>query len=174
MNEQDKQEITDLELARLVRELPREREPARDLWMGIERNILDHMQPQQVEKDGYWMPWAVAASLVIAVAALMLNLARTEQVYLGEVAGVERLEHDYVEVRNPMMEEFFTVNAALDDRTKDDLYRNLDILAQARKDLQVQARDNPDNRRLVEMLMNIHEQELELLKQDYTRPSRSM
>jgi len=104
----------------------------------------------------------------------MLNLARTEQVYLGEVAGVERLEHDYVEVRNPMMEEFFTVNAALDDRTKDDLYRNLDILAQARKDLQVQVRDNPDNRRLVEMLMNIHEQELELLKQDYTRPSRSM
>ena len=94
--------------------------------------------------------------------------------YLGEVAGVERLEHDYVEVRNPMMEEFFTVNAALDDRTKDDLYRNLDILAQARKDLQVQVRDNPDNRRLVEMLMNIHEQELELLKQDYTRPSRSM
>ena len=73
-----------------------------------------------------------------------------------------------------MMEEFFTVNESLDKKTKDDLFRNLDILAQARTDLERQVRENPDNRRLVEMLMTIHEQELELLKQDYTRPSRSM
>ena len=73
-----------------------------------------------------------------------------------------------------MMEEFFTGNESLDKKTKDDLFRNLDILAQARTDLERQVRENPDNRRLVEMLMTIHEQELELLKQDYTRPSRSM
>jgi hypothetical protein len=55
-----------------------------------------------------------------------------------------------------------------------DLYRNLDILEQARRDIEAQVRENPENRRLLEMLMSIHAQELDLLKQDYSRPGRSM
>jgi hypothetical protein len=47
-------------------------------------------------------------------------------------------------------------------------------MEQARREIEDQVRMNPENRRLVEMLMRIHEQELELLKQDYTQPSQSM
>ena len=120
------------------------------------------------------MPYAVAASVLIAVSALMLNLVQLQDGYPQEVVGIDRLEQEYVQVRNPMMEEFFAVNQSLDQKTKDDLLQNLDILAHARRDLEHQVRENPDNRRLVEMLMKIHEQELELLKQDYTQSSRSM
>ncbi|MBT4160714.1 MAG: hypothetical protein HOC70_07095 [Gammaproteobacteria bacterium] len=174
METEDKNLISDIELARLVRDLDREKPPQRDLWEGIQRGILDHPQARRDRDSNYWMPYAVAASMLIAVSALMLNLVQMQGGYPQEVVGIDRLEQEYVRVRNPMMEEFFTVNESLDKKTKDDLFRNLDILAQARTDLERQVRENPDNRRLVEMLMTIHEQELELLKQDYTRPSRSM
>ena len=47
-------------------------------------------------------------------------------------------------------------------------------MAQARHELEAQVRRNPENRRLVEMLMRIHEQELELLRQDFSRPGGFM
>ena len=49
-----------------------------------------------------------------------------------------------------------------------------DLLAQARAGLEQQVRDNPENQRLLELLLKIHEQELELLRRDYTRPSTTL
>ena len=73
-----------------------------------------------------------------------------------------------------MVEEFTRVNQGLDTRTRNELHRNLEIMAQARLDLERQVRENPDNQHLIEMLMRVHEQELELLKQDFTKRSTSM
>jgi hypothetical protein len=73
-----------------------------------------------------------------------------------------------------MVQKFWEVNKDLDEKVLNDLYRNLDILEQARRDIEAQVRENPENRRLLEMLMSIHAQELDLLKQDYSRSGRSM
>lgn len=167
--EQDK--LTDLELARQVRDLDREMQPERDLWMGIQRQILDHPQKQASDDRQTWMPYAVAASLLIAVSALALNvleLQRPAQSVGNELASLQELQQEYVQVRNPMVEEFTRVNQSLDDRTREELFRNLEIMEKARRELELEVQRNPEDLRLMQMLMKVHEQELELLKQNYT------
>jgi hypothetical protein len=180
-------EMTDLELARLVRDLDDEMKPDRDLWQGIERQMLDH--PQKASRtQGQWMPVAVAASLVIAVGAMMLSLTQNPSALppvgsslvsapgttIGLTTGLNQVQAEYVQVRNPLVEQFNVKNESLDERTRMDLYQNLEIMAQARRDLESQIRDNPANQRLMEMLVKLHEQEIALLQQDFSRHSQSL
>lgn len=170
-------EVTDLSLARQIKNLDREIQPERELWMGIERQIQDYPQKRKLTLPSDWMPYGIAASLLIAFSALMLNilqLDRAEPRYVSTDQSFDRMRAEYIQVRNPMVEKFWEVNKDLDEKVREDLYRNLEILEKARRDIEHQVRENPDNRRLIEMLMSIHEQELELLKQDYSRPGRFM
>ncbi len=169
--------VTDLSLARQIKNLDREIQPERDLWMGIERQIQDYPQKRKLTLPTDWMPYGIAASLLIAFSALMLNIVqldRAEPRYVSTDQSFDRMRAEYIQVRNPMVEKFWEVNKDLDEKVREDLYRNLEILEKARRDIEHQVRENPDNRRLIEMLMSIHEQELELLKQDYSRPGRFM
>lgn len=162
----------DLELARQVRALDREIQPTRDLWQGIERRIIDY--PQKSDRQHEWMPYGVAASMLLAACALVLNLLPGQNTPITASQGIDLMEAEYVQVRNPMVQRFNEVNKDLDQQTLNDLYRNLKILEEARLEIEAQVREQPDNQRLVELLMKIHQQELELLKQDFSRPSRMM
>lgn len=170
-------EVTELSLAREIKKLDREMQPERDLWLGIERQIQDYPQRRKLTLPGGWMPYGIAASLLIAFSALLLNIVqlnKAEPRFVSTDQTFDRMQTEYVQVRNPLVEKFWEVNKGLDEKTRNDLYHNLEILAQARRDIEAQVRENPENRRLVEMLMRIHEQELELLKQDYSRPGHFM
>jgi hypothetical protein len=170
-------EVTDLSLARQIKNLDREMQPERDLWLGIERQIQDFPQKRKLTLPSDWMPYGIAASLLVAFSALMLNIVQLDKPDSGYVStdqSFDRMQSEYVQIRNPMVQKFWEVNKDLDESVLNDLYRNLDILEQARRDIEAQVRENPENRRLVEMLMSIHEQELDLLKQDYSQPGRSM
>jgi hypothetical protein len=79
-----------------------------------------------------------------------------------------------MKTRDPLVERFTETNRNLAPATLEELYRNIEILAQARRDTESQVRQDPTNRRLVEQLMRIHEQELALLKQDFSQPSRAL
>jgi hypothetical protein len=175
MTDHSDDKMTELELARLVRELDQEIQPNRDLWVGVQRQILGHPQKPARERQ-FWMPYAVAASLLIAVSALFLNVVQLQQVdpVQGRMAGIDQLQDEYVKARNPMVDEFTRVNHSLDSETKTELYRNLKIMADAREKLEAEVRANPENPRLRELLIKLHEQELALLRQDFTRPSRSL
>ena len=52
----------DLDLLRRLKQLPREREPASDLWAGIEARL----QPAAAPRRRSWLPYALAASAVLA------------------------------------------------------------------------------------------------------------
>lgn len=173
----EKGQTDELALARAIRDLPREMEPSRDLWPGIERNIVDSPQRKRLAWPSDWMPYGVAASLLVAVAALVLNLVQVSplgQQVVSYDQSMDNMQAEYIRVRNPMVQEFAETNKNLDSETLEELYRNIEIMEQARRDIEEQVRKNPENRRLVEMLMKIHEQELDLLKRDYTRPTHSM
>jgi len=119
----------------------------------------------------------IAASLVIASLSLALNLdKRLDEVpqVVSFDRSIDHLQSEYLQVRNPLVQEFGKTNENLDPVVLEDLYKNIEIMEQARREIEDQVRKNPENRRLVEMLMNIHERELELLKRDYTQPTRSM
>ena len=175
MTDQNDNGMSELELARLVRGLGQEIQPDRDLWVGVQRKIMDYPQKAPGEPHS-WMPYAVAASLMIAVSALLLNVVQLQQVGSGQVgiAAVDQLHEEYVRARNPMVDEFTRVNHSLDSETKTELYRNLKIMAGARENLEAEVRENPENPRLRELLIKLHEQELALLRRDFTGPSRSL
>jgi len=167
----------DLMLARAVRQLDPELQPRRDLWPGIERGIADHPQRQHPQWFSHWLALGVAASLVMAASALTLSLVDLNQPGAQVVStgqAIEEMQMDYLRVRNPMLVRFSETNKHLAPETLNELYRNLEILAQARRDIEAQVRKNPQDGRLVEKLMDIHEQELDLMKQDYLANSRSM
>ncbi|XOV89050.1 MAG: hypothetical protein ACFHX7_03965 [Pseudomonadota bacterium] len=170
-------DAAELRLARELRALPRTMAPERDLWAGIERKILDYPQRRRVNWTRDWMPYGVAASLLIAVAALGISVLQgpgPEPTYASFERSMDGLQADYLAVRNPMVEQFKTMNQGLDPVVLEDLQRNLEILAVARREIEQQVRANPQDQKLVEMLMSIHEQELELLKQNFTRRGRSL
>lgn len=168
-------DAVELQLAREIRGLDREIMPQRDLWKDIERNIADYPQRKQFSLQRDWMPYGVAASLIIAITALVVNVVGIEQkgsTLSAADYAIDSIDSGYMNVRNSMVDQFRETNKNLDQATLDDLYRNIEIMAKARKDIETQVRANPENTKLVEMLMRVHERELKLLKQDYSQPGR--
>ena len=161
----------DLELARAIAGLDRDIQPERDLWPGIERNIVARPQRDRRDLLYRWMPVGVAASLVFATAALVLSIVRFESTGQRMVSferPMDNMQAAYFQVRNPMMAKFSKTNRNLDPVTLDDLYRNFEIMENARREIERQLREHPHDQRLIELLMKVHEQELDLLKQNYT------
>jgi hypothetical protein len=176
MSSQDNQgsqsdDALNLQLARKIRQLDIEMEPSRDLWPAIERSILDN--PQANVKKTDWMPYGIAASILIAVSALITNVFMLNQqsipVKVADNLAVDNLRVEYFKVKNSLKDQFIEKNSSLPTAALDDLYRNLEILEDARKEIEAQIRENPGDQRLVEMLMRVHAQEIDLLKQDYSR-----
>lgn len=172
-----------MRLAREVRNLDREMQPSRNLWAGIERRIEEHPQPKKAEGKTNWMQYGMAASVLMAFSALVLTLWDVQgglpgsQVAVLDPKGtqtIDMLQVEYQKTRDPLVERFTDNNRNLAPETLEELYRNIEIMAQARRDIEEQVRKDPTNPRLVELLMRVHEQELELLKQDFSQPSRSM
>ncbi len=171
------QEPTDLMLAREIRKLDAEIQPTRDLWPSIERNISQTPQRRKTEFGNNWMPYAVAASLVIAISSLMLSTVDRNQpssLLMPASYTIDSVSAGYLKVRNPLVEQFADTNKHLAPETLDDLYRNIEIIEAARRDIELQVRQNPENTRLVEMLMRLHRQEIDLLKQDYSQAGLSL
>ncbi len=175
----------EMRLAREVRQLDREMQPNRDLWAGIERQIAEHPQPRKSEFTPNWMKFGMAASVLMAFSALVLTMVDVSPgvvpshdgvAFLDEpgIGALETMQVEYMKTRDPLVEQFTATNRNLAPETLEELYRNIEIVAQARRDIEAQVRKAPTNRRLVEQLMRIHEQELELLKQDFSRPTRAL
>lgn len=171
-----------MQLAREVRNLDREMQPSRDLWAGIERRIEAHPQPKKAEPVA-WMRYGMAASVLMAFSALVLTIAdvtgtldpQNSVVFQTDgAATLDTLQVEYQRTRDPLVDRFTDTNRNLAPETLEELYRNIEIMAQARRDIEDQVRKDPTNPRLVELLMRVHEQELELLKQDFSQPVRSL
>lgn len=172
----------ELMLARQVRELDREIQPNRDLWAGIERKIESYPQAKKTERSMPWMGLGMAASVLMAFSAMVLSVMGFQNnpdqslVAFEQTGGntLETMQVEYLKTRDPLVQQFTENNRNLGPETLEELYRNIEIMAEARRSIESQVRKDPTNRRLVEQLMRIHEQELALLKQDFSQPGRSM
>jgi hypothetical protein len=165
----------DMMLARAIRDLDQEISPGRDLWSGIERKITDHPHESNEKGRMNWMPYGIAASLVVAIISLTVSIGGVSGGNADIVSAetsFNQMSNEHIKVLNPLVTRFGQVNENLAPETLDDIYRSLEIMEVARRDIEAQVRKNPDDHRLVEMLMRIHEQELELLRQDFSASGR--
>lgn len=168
----------DFGLAKAIRELDKEMLPERDLWPGIERRIADLSYRQGQGWRSWFMPVAVAASFLVAVSTLVLTLYRFEQLdTTGKISfeqSMSQIQTEYLNVRNPLVRAFEEANKDLDAETIALIYRNVEIINQAKRELEAELRKNPENQRLMKMLMRIHQQELDLLNHKYLANTRSI
>jgi hypothetical protein len=163
----------ELALARSIRDLPREREPHRDLWPGIERRI--GQQPNR--RRGWWVALGVATSLVLGLTTFIG--VQDRQPGMGEdllsyEQSMDNMRTAYLRLRSPLVQEFRVANRDMDPASLEDLNRNVEIMEQARREVEGLLRQDPDNRHLVEVLIRLQAQELDLLRRDYMRPVHSM
>lgn len=171
-------EPLDIALARAVRDFEREIQPTRDLWPGIERQIANY--PQRHRDDWLYklMPYGMAASLLIAVTALILSVTqvggREELKYLSLERSMGEMQNEFMAVRNPSIQRFEKANQGLDRETILLLYKNIEIIEKARKEIELALLQNPENQHLIAMLMRVHQQELNLLNQNFVEYDSSI
>jgi len=167
----------DFTLAKQIRELDREIFPERDLWQGIERRISDLPHTRRGEWLARWMPVGVAASLVLALGSFLLSVYRTDFVRPAQLTfeqSMTQMDAEYRRVRGPLVRQFEERNRDIDPELADLVYRNLQIIDEAKSQLERALERDPENQRLLEMLMRVNQQELELLTRNLVTANRSI
>lgn len=167
----------DFKLAKAIRELDREIDPERDLWPGIERRITNLPQSRRSEWMQRWMPVGVAASFVLALSALAVSIYRTSFEAPRQLTfeqSMTQMDAEYRRVRAPLVRQFEQEKRNLDPELAELVSRNLQIIDRAKAELEQALERDPDNPRLLEMLMRVNQQELDLLSRDLVAPGRSI
>lgn len=170
--------------------LPREIEPARDLWPGIERRL----QPRGARRLGWrspfsgrvdaaqtpaprWlMPALAAAAALLALATLLPRAGRApdapgatarEVTLRGGTAGgldVAQAEAEYARATAELMEALQARRAALPPATAAGVDENLRTIDKALADIRVALAQDPNNTRLAGLLSSTHRSKVELLQ----------
>jgi hypothetical protein len=151
--------------------LPRELEPARDLWPGIAAGLATR---QAAGTRRLWIPMALAASLLLAFSSALggawlgYGYAQRQGAALGsapasavDLAGIEQ---DYSAARASYFRELILGDERLDASTRETLRHNLAVIDRATNQLHQALANDPQNPLYVETLLMTREQEMEMLQ----------
>ncbi|GLX78063.1 hypothetical protein tinsulaeT_14030 [Thalassotalea insulae] len=158
-----KKVISDQSLEQQVAQLPKEMEPKRDLWRGIEKAIA--LTPQQAEKRSSVVSMAWAASIVVAVLVSWLSLSPQQGNVPESITIVSTLEKDFEQQKQVMLTNFG--QPELSELPKE-MQEQLNELSSARSAISNALANDPDNKELLNLLRWTQQQEIQLLKQLYT------
>jgi hypothetical protein len=170
-------QISDKTLASHIGKLPKEMQPQRDLWSGIERAIQDKSQQSTLtdEKKNI-IPMAWAASLIAAVLVAWVSFVPSPQTSMPMTASNdETLKSTSGQLVNSMQASFQQQKQAmLVSYGKPDMSNlpvtmksQLEELAQARKTIEKALANDENNVDLLNLLRFTQQQELNLLQQLY-------
>jgi len=170
-------QISDQVLASKVDKLPKEMQPQRDLWSGIERAIQDKSQHEpMVNKKSNIVPMAWAASFIAAVLVAWISFAPTPQLSTPLTASNNKvLQPTSGQLVRSMQESFqqqkqaMLVSYGQPDMTNlpAKMQTQLLELAQARKTIEKALINDENNVDLLNLLRFTQQQELSLLQKLY-------
>ena len=167
--------ISDQLLVSQIDKLPKEIEPQRDLWSGIERAIQDKSQDSAKERK-HSVPMAWAASICAAVLVTWISLSPTTQVKTPLTANnQESIKQTANQLVSLMQENFqqqkqaMLVSYGQPDLSNlpEKLQSQLVELAKARATIEKALADDENNADLINLLRFTQQQELNLLQQLY-------
>lgn len=171
-------QISDQALASQVDKLPKEMQPQRDLWSGIERAIQNKSQQSAIEsKKSNVIPMAWAASLIAAVLVAWISFAPTtsqlsipltanndETLQLRAGQLVSSMQESFQQQKQSMLVSYGKPDMTnLPIKMQDQLIE----LAQARKTIEKALVNDGNNVDLLNLLRFTQQQELNLLQQLY-------
>ena len=158
--------------------LPKEIEPARDLWPGIEARLGE--APRIEERRGFRWPMALAAGFVVASVSALLTwslmrspdpvapttiadarppVAEIVPVNYGPNSGLTVQE---LKARDELVVRFRETFATLRPETRDAIVKNLAIMQTAADEIDAALAKDPASRMLKGMLVGTYKQELQL------------
>ena len=159
-------------------ELPKEIEPARDLWPVIEARLGE--APRSDEGRGFRWPMALAAGFVVASVSALLTwslmrspdpvtpttlanttapMAEIVPVNYGPNSGLTAQE---LKARDELVVRFRETFATLRPETRDAIVKNLAIMQTAADEIDAALAKDPASRMLKGMLVGTYKQELQL------------
>ena len=171
-------QISDQRLTSLVNELPKDMQPQRDLWSGIERAIQDKVQQDNSKSNNNTvLPMAWAASIVAAVLVAWISFAPTtstlsplltksneEKVPLNTEVIISSMQANFQQQKQAMLVSYGKPDMA---SLPINMQNQLVELAKARRTIEKALVDDVNNVDLLNLLRFTQQQELNLLQQLY-------
>ncbi len=163
------------DLSRAARELPREIEPARDLWPGIAGRIAAAGLTPSRRRAVAWRGIA-AAALVVAAVLVGVSVGRrslppappaTSAAVPASLTGAGNLDGaiaEYARASRMLREALARRQAAMNDDTARVVFDNLAIIDGAIGRIRTALASDPGNRDLAVLLVATYQQEIELLQ----------
>lgn len=158
--------VTSLEMQRILSkasELDAVHQPERDLWPDIESKL----SPKAKAKYN-WMPYALAASVLLAFISVSFNgylLTQTKPVLTASNTNISDIERPYILARTALLEEIVTNENQLSPEMREVLDVNLEIIDKALYEIRQELEVNPNDAYLIDALITTREKELELFRQ---------
>ena len=174
-------------------ELPKEIEPARDLWPGIEARLGE--TPRNEKSRGFRWPMALAAGFVVASVSALLTWSLTRSpdvpapntqiaqatptaaptdivpVKYGPHSGLSAKDFG---ARDELLRQFRGKFADLKPETRAAIVKNLEIMQQAANEIDAALAKDPASGMLKGMLVGTYKQELQLYSKVVTAGDGSM
>jgi len=164
------------ELQAHIVDLATEDEPRVDLWPGIKAKIE---QPMVTYRTPKWIPWAVAASLVVSIGSVSFswkNLHQAKEIYsqlkiktnheqANGLTQVALIEDSYRIAKASLMQTIAKSNSSIDRQLMSEIEDNLVDIEFAAALLKVAIKKQPTDSQLHLLLKATYQQELEILTQ---------
>lgn len=151
----------DVDLLALVDELPKELEPNRDLWPGIEQAIANKPQIQPASNDNNWHGWARTAAAFVPAAFVLVfwlqqsSVTTTDAQFNSVTASFE------VQKRQLLRQ------VANETPVVQNWEGSLADLEQAEQALIKALQSQPEDPALLKMLTHVYQQQLELIQKSH-------
>ncbi|MCP4414468.1 MAG: hypothetical protein GY808_18085 [Gammaproteobacteria bacterium] len=166
-------------ITQLASELKAVHEPERDLWPVIEEQIRGGYQEHQT---GQWMPFALAASLLISVISigfsgyLYLNVSADSNLVAEQSSAnpVDLIENSYRVAKAAYLTELATDKRQLTPEMRKVLRKNLEIIDQAASEIHAALKISPNDIFLMDTLIQTRDKEIELLRQVASQPTTAI
>ena len=173
INENMPTNIVEHSIARQVKQLATEIEPSSDLWPNIADKIRDLPQQEfNQPKQKAWMPMAMAASLLLAVASLGFagytnySLQQNSLIVVeGKESTVDLIEEPFMIARVSYMTALATDEMQMSEEVRAVLKKNLKIIDDASLEIRAALIKNPNDPFLTDALLLTRQKELQLLNQ---------
>jgi len=158
----------DKDLKQRIDALPRELEPTRDLWPGIEARLARRTRRS-------WVPAAVAASVVLSAASAFFtwNLYQAQQEEARALrAQIAAIESPYLPVRASYDREWGVLRTRLDPETAEVIERNVALIRQANQEILQALGENPRDPSLRRLLRQTLATEADVYRQAFSAALR--
>ncbi len=151
-----------------LRTLPREASPQHDLWPGIARRLEQKPRTQ-------WLPVALAASVLVSVISagftwkIWSDQREQQALQLAQQQSardmVQSWQQPYQTARASYAEQMPSLLANLDEQTRAEVARNLQIIQSASQNIATALEKDPNDPTLRRLLLQTLDQELSLYQQ---------